>query len=111
LEQERDKTKPFMMILQYKAPHRPWEPDKKYENLWDDIEMPYPDNFNDDYKGRELTAGDTEMTMEHFSRKDMKLKAPSDLKGKDLVKWNFYGTKNEEVVTPEGMSFEEGRKW
>lgn len=111
LEQERDKTKPFMMILQYKAPHRPWEPDKKYENLWDDIEMPYPDNFNDDYKGRELTAGDTEMTMEHFSRKDMKLKAPSDLKGKDLVKWNFYGTKNEEIVTPEGMSFEEGRKW
>lgn len=111
LEQERDKSKPFMMILQYKAPHRPWEPDKKYENLWDDIEMPYPDNFNDDYKGRELTAGNTEMTMEHFSRKDMKLKAPSDLKGKDLVKWNFYGTKNEEVVTPEGMSFEEGRKW
>lgn len=111
LENERDKTKPFMMILQYKAPHRPWEPDKKYEKLWDDIEMPYPSNFLDDYKGREKTAGDTEMTMEYFSRKDMKLKPPSDLKGKDLLKWNFYGTKSEEIVTPEGMSFEEGRKW
>ena len=111
LEQERDQSKPFMMILQYKAPHRPWEPDIKYEKLWDDIEMPYPANFNDDYKGREKTAGDTEMTMEHFSRKDMKLKAPDSLKGKELVKWNFYGTKNEEVVTPQGMSFEEGRKW
>ena len=64
LENERDSTKPFMMILQYKAPHRPWEPDHKYEKLWEDIEMPYPANFNDDYKGRELTAGDTEMTME-----------------------------------------------
>ncbi|MQP25657.1 sulfatase-like hydrolase/transferase [Flavobacterium sp. LMO8] len=111
LESERDQTKPFMMILQYKAPHRPWEPDKKYEKLWDDIEMPYPSNFNDNYVGREKTAGDTELTMEHFSRKDMKLKAPDSLKGKDLVKWNFYGTKNEEIVTPEGMSFEEGRKW
>lgn len=111
LEKERDQTKPFMMVLQYKAPHRPWEPDKKYENLWEDIEMPYPANFNDDYKGREKTAGDTEMTMEHFSRKDMKLTPPADLKGKDLVKWNFYGTKNDEVVTPEGMTFEQGRKW
>ena len=111
LEKERDQTKPFMMVLQYKAPHRPWEPDHKYEKLWDDIEMPYPSNFNDDYKGRELTAGDTEMTIEHFSRKDMKLEAPADLKGKDKVKWNFYGAKNDEVVIPEGMTFEEARKW
>jgi arylsulfatase A-like enzyme len=111
LESERDQTKPFMMILQYKAPHRPWEPDTKYEKLWDDIEMPYPANFNDDYKGRELTAGDTEMTIEHFSRKDMKLEAPTDLKGKDKVKWNFYGAKNDEIVIPDGMSFEEARKW
>lgn len=111
LSKERDQSKPFMMCLQYKAPHRPWEPDKKYENLWDNIEMPYPSNFNDDYKGREKTAGDTEMTMEHFSRKDMKLTPPKDLKGKDLVRWNFYGTKNDEVVTPEGMSFEQARKW
>ena len=111
LENERDSTKPFMMILQYKAPHRPWEPDHKYEKLWEDIEMPYPANFNDDYKGRELTAGDTEMTMEHFSRKDMKLTPPADLKGKDKVKWNFYGARNDEIVIPEGMSFEEARKW
>ncbi len=61
------------MVLQYKAPHRPWEPDTKYETLWEDIEMPYPTTFNDDYKGRELTAGDTEMTMDYFSRRDMKL--------------------------------------
>lgn len=111
LEKERVQDKPFMMILQYKAPHRPWEPDKKYEKLWDDIEMPYPATFNDDYKGREKTAGDTEMTMEHFSRKDMKLTPPADLKGKDLVKWNFFGTKNGEAVIPDGMSFEEARKW
>lgn len=111
LEKERDASKPFMMILQYKAPHRPWEPDTKYEKLWEDIEMPYPATFNDDYKGRELTAGDTEMTMEHFSRKDMKMTPPKELSGKDKIKWNFYGTKNGEAVIPEGMSFEEARKW
>ena len=111
LQTERDKNEPFMMVLQYKAPHRPWEPDTKYEKLWDDEEMPYPATFNDDYKGRELTAGDTEMTMEHLSRRDMKLETPEGLEGKELIVWDFYGAKNGEIVQPEGMSAEEGKKW
>ena len=111
LEKERDKAAPFLMLLQYKAPHRSWQPDKKYEKLWDDIEMPYPSTFDDDYKGREKTAGDTWMTVDYFSRKDMKYKTPKDLKGRERVKWNFYGTKPGEIVQPEGMSVEEGRKW
>ena len=111
LESERKQDEPFMMVLQYKAPHRPWQPDTKYEKLWDDIEFPYPATFNDDYKGRELTAGDTEMTMEYFSRRDMKFEEPANLKGREKIKWAFYGAKPGEVVQPEGMTAEEGRKW
>ena len=107
----RDAEKPFLMLLQYKAPHRPWEPDTQYEDLWDDIEMPYPATFNDDYTGRELTAGDTEMTMEYFSRRDMKFPRPEGLKGKERIKWDFYGAKKGEIVQPKGMSAEAGRKW
>lgn len=112
LDSTKTSKQPFLMILQYKAPHRPWEPDTKYETLWDAIEMPYPATFNDTYEGRELTAGDTEMTMEYFSRRDMKLERPKDLKkGKESIKWDFYGAKPGEIVQPEGMSNEEGRKW
>ncbi len=111
LKNNKTSEKPFMMLLQYKAPHRPWEPDQKYENLWEDIDMPYPVTFNDTYEGRELTAGDSEMTMEYFSRRDMKLKRPQELKGKEGLKWDFYGAKTGEVVTKDGMTFEEGRKW
>ncbi|MDG5490080.1 sulfatase [Psychroserpens sp. SPM9] len=111
LETGRKQDAPFMMVLQYKAPHRPWQPDTKYEKLWEDIEMPYPATFNDDYKGRELTAGDTEMTMEYFSRRDMKFEEPANLKGKEKIKWAFYGAKPGEIVQPEGMTAEEGRKW
>ena len=103
--------KPFLMVLQYKAPHRPWHPDTKYERLWDDIEMPYPSTFNDDYKGREKTAGDTEMTMEYFSRRDMKLERPKNLKRKERIQWDFYGAKAGEIVQPKGMTNEEGKKW
>lgn len=111
LKSNRQKDQPFLMVLQYKAPHRPWEPDKKYDTLWDDIEMPYPKTFNDNYKGRELTAGDTEMTMDYLSRRDMKLDRPNGLKGKEKVAWDFYGAKPNEIVAPKGMSYEEGRKW
>ena len=111
LEKERKQDDPFLMVLQYKAPHRPWQPDTKYKELWDDIDFPYPATFNDDYKGREKTAGDTEMTMEYFSRRDMKFEEPKGLKGKEKIKWAFYGAKPGEVVKPEGMTDEEGRKW
>jgi arylsulfatase A-like enzyme len=111
LSKERKSDKPFLMVLQYKAPHRPWEPDTKYENLWDDIEMPYPATFNDDYKGREKTAGDTEMTMQHLSRRDLKQEPPAGLTGKDRLKWDFYGQKNGEEVQPDGMTPEQGKKW
>ena len=103
--------KPFLMVLQYKAPHRPWHPDTKYKKLWDDIEMPYPSTFNDNYKGREKTAGDTEMTMDYFSRRDMKLERPKNLKRKEIIQWDFYGAKAGEIVKPKGMTNEEGKKW
>lgn len=112
LATEKDPEEPFLMVLQYKAPHRPWQPDTKYETLWDDIEMPYPVTFNDTYKGREKTAGDTEMTMDYLSRRDMKLERPKELKkGKERIEWDFYGAKSGEIVEPEGMTNEEGRKW
>ena len=113
LKNKRKQAQPFLMVLQYKAPHRPWEPDKKYEDLWENVEMPYPTTFNDDYKGRELTAGDTEMTMDYFSRRDMKLETPKELQ-KDWRKrlsWEFYGSKPGEIVKPKEMSADEGKKW
>lgn len=111
LKSGRDPKKPFMMMLQFKAPHRPWRPDTKYETLWDSIEMPYPSTFDDTYKGRELTAGDTEMTLEYLTRRDMKYKVPENLEGAEKINWEYYGAKPGEVVLPEGMSKEEGKKW
>lgn len=107
-----ESDRPFCLLLQYKAPHRNWDPDTKYIDLWKDTEMPYPSTFNDDYKGRELTAGDTDMTMDDFNRKDMKMVPPADLKGKELANWLQFGNGRGEVVTPDpNMSKEETRKW
>ncbi len=35
-------SKPFLLILGHKAPHTPFTPEKKYEHVFDDIEVNYP---------------------------------------------------------------------
>jgi arylsulfatase A-like enzyme len=74
--------------------------------------MPYPATFNDTYEGRELTAGDTEMTMDYFTRQDMKM-TPSDALSKiDRRKWSQFGFKPNEIVTPdENLNPQEVREW
>jgi arylsulfatase A-like enzyme len=108
----RNTETPFCLLLQYKAPHRQWSPDKKYEDLWKNQDLPYPDTFNDKYEGREQTAGDTYMTMDFINRRDMKLPIPDSLSGKELAKWLFYGNNPGEILTPnDTLSGEALRKW
>ena len=112
IDRVKDSGKPFALLLHFKAPHRNWFPDKKYENMYPDTDMPYPKTFNDDYKTREKTAGDTWMTMDYLNHKDMKMTPPKGLKGKELQKWYNFGNKPGENWMPPGCkTVEEARKW
>ncbi len=112
LENERNPDKPFCMLLQFKAPHRSWDPDSIYMDLWEEVEMPYPETFDDDYSTREQTAGDTDMTMDDLNRRDMKLTPPDGLEGIELSQWYSYGNRRGEVVYPDrDLTPEENRRW
>lgn len=52
LENRRDKSKPFCLLLHHKAPHRVWNPDTCDLNLYSERTYPLPGTFYDDYKGR-----------------------------------------------------------
>ncbi|HBK84021.1 MAG TPA: sulfatase, partial [Flavobacterium sp.] len=97
---KRENNKPFCLLLQYKAPHREWYPDTKYENLWENQNFPIPSNFYDNYKGREKTAGDTHMTMDFLNRRDLKLTPPDTLSTKELNKWYDFGNQPGEYFSP-----------
>ncbi len=56
LKTKRDKTKPFMLMMQPKAPHRNWQPKIDKLNWLDDAEVPMPETFFDDYKTRGVAA-------------------------------------------------------
>ncbi|MEC5126820.1 sulfatase [Verrucomicrobiales bacterium BCK34] len=80
LSQQRDEDKPFMLMLQHKAPHRAWDPAPKYLNAFDDVTIPEPDTLFDDYSGRGTAARDQDMTIEKTMTmgRDLKVKELDD---------------------------------
>ena len=92
---DRDTTKPFMLLYQFKAPHRDWRPDSMYHELFSDFDFPLPETFNDNYEGR-LAASENMMEIgNHLNRRDMKQIPPQGLSRRDSLRWLAYGDKGQ----------------
>jgi arylsulfatase A-like enzyme len=52
----RDTVKPFCLMVHHKAPHRNWMPDTVDLDLYNGASFPVPENFFDDYEGREAAS-------------------------------------------------------
>ncbi len=97
LRNGRDTSKPFMLMYQHKAPHREWAPGPEHLALYDDVEIPEPDNLFDDYHTRGRAAREQDMTIRNtLNQRDLKLVPPRNLTPEQLAAWNAaYGPKNE----------------
>ena len=101
LQNQRDKTKPFLLMYQHKAPHREWAPGPKHLTLYDDATIAEPDNLFDDYRGRGTAAREQEMTIaRHLSARDLKFIPPGNLTPEQLEAWNA-------AYEPKNKAFEE----
>ncbi len=96
--QNRDESKPFMIMMQHKAPHREWSPNLKYLGWNGDRKFPEPDTLFDDYSGRGKAEREQDMTLEKtFSELDAKLRVPPSLNAEQREVWNkHYEPLNEE---------------
>ena len=83
LEHLRDPRKPFMLMVQHKAPHREWSPPVQYLDLFDGVVFPEPPTLFDDYRGRTTAAHDQDMTLARTFEKDRDLKV--DVRRPDSV--------------------------
>ena len=52
LENKRDTNKPFMLMVQHKAPHRNWMPAARHLTLYDDIDLPEPATLFDTWEDK-----------------------------------------------------------
>lgn len=59
----RNNENPFCLLLHHKAPHRNWMPDIKHLSMYDNVDIPVPETFYDDYKTRSDAARQQEMTI------------------------------------------------
>ena len=92
--QNRDKERPFFMMCHHKAPHRPWDSDEKHAQMFEDEDVPMPDNFFDDYENRSNAAKDAKMRVfGHMSERDLKIDTlgppPAGLSEKELANWQY----------------------
>ena len=47
---------PWCLVYQHKAPHRPFLPPPRFAKLYENVEIPYPPTFDDDYRTRKVAA-------------------------------------------------------
>lgn len=95
----RDKSKPFMLMLQHKAPHREWAPALRDLGFDNDRVYPEPATLFDDYSGRGIAERDQDMTIEKtMTDRDVKFVAPPSLTPEQKKQWDaYYGPRNEKA--------------
>jgi len=87
---ERDASKPFCLFCHHKAPHRPWEPDEKHATMYNDVDIPEPETFNDDYGNRARAAAEAKMRIDRDLRpRDLKQPVPEGLTPKEEKSWKY----------------------
>jgi arylsulfatase A-like enzyme/lysophospholipase L1-like esterase len=79
LENGRDKTKPFLLMFQHKAPHRNWSPGPNELGVFDGVTIPEPPTLFDDYENRDasLKKQQLEIARNMSWENDMKFDGPN----------------------------------
>lgn len=86
----RDKSKPFCLFYHHKAPHRRWEPPKRYMSWYENETIPEPPNLLDDYKNRSNAAKNACLKVgEDMTEEDLKRPIPKNMSWQELRRWAY----------------------
>jgi arylsulfatase A-like enzyme len=94
------RSKPFMVMIHYKAPHRNWLPAERIMKEFRKRTFPEPETLFDDYEGRGEAARRQDMSIEKTMslKGDLKVVPGSERaryleehkpEGRDLVRWKY----------------------
>ena len=70
--EDRDESRPFLLLYQHKAPHRNWMPHPRHF-IDETHDYPLPETFRDDYSGRPAAAGQDMRIADMWLSLDLKL--------------------------------------
>lgn len=109
----RDRSKPFLLMSQHKAPHREWAPALRHLGWDNDRVYPEPETLFDDYgNGRGLAWRDQDMTLEKtFTDRDAKLAPPPSLTPEQRRQWDAYYEPRNEKFRQANLSGQDLVRW
>jgi len=108
----RPKDKPFMLMLQHKAPHREWEPALRHLGHDNDRVYAEPPTLFDAFEARSKALSDHDMGIERtMTEKDLKLVPPPNLNEEQLKYWNEYYEPRNKKYRESNLTGKELIKW
>jgi arylsulfatase A-like enzyme len=108
----RDKSKPFLLMSQHKAPHREWAPALRHLGWNKDAAFPEPATLFDDYSGRGRAEREQDMTLEKtFNPRDSKETAPPYLNAEQRKVWDAYYEPRNAVLREGRLAGRELVRW
>lgn len=108
----RDKSKPFLLMSQHKAPHREWSPPLRLLGWDNDRIYPEPETLFDDYGGRSKAVVDHDMGLDRtFTDLDAKFRPAPNLTPEQLKVWNEYYEPRNEAFRKANLSGKELIRW
>jgi arylsulfatase A-like enzyme len=108
----RDKSRPFMLMSQHKAPHREWSPAPRHLGWDQDRQYPEPETLFDDYAGRSKAISDHDMGLDRtFTELDAKLRPAPNMNEEQLKAWNAYYEPRNEAYRQANLTGRELIRW
>ncbi len=109
---QRDRTKPFLLMVHHKAPHRQWEPALRHLGHDGDRKYPEPDALFDTYAGRGKAEREQDMTIaKTMTARDLKLVAPVQLTPEQRKAWDAYYEPRNEAFRKANLQGQDLVRW
>jgi len=108
LKEGREDGKPFMLMVQHKAPHRNWMPAKRHLDLYADIDLPEPGTLFDRWEDNAPPARFQELEIDRHMHLnfDLFVDLTKEFDGKAIQgRWDRSAWRNMQRMTPAQMKF------
>ena len=89
LKEKRTSDKPFLLMINHKAPHRNGQWHQRYKDIYPVGSIPPPETFDDDFKTRTESTRNNKITIMSMDKTHLTRKPPEELTGAELKKWNY----------------------
>lgn len=103
-----DDEQPFCLVYQFKAPHRPFAPAPRHAHLFDDVDIPEPETFDDDYATRKIAAVAEDMKFDVSIARDYD-DLPEGLNEAEKKRWLYQRFMKDRYRTITGVDENVGR--